>query len=57
LKVLTVGAAFGGLVAAALFIDYSGKEIGIIDPPTGEVRDAEIGLPDALPADVCQAHP
>src|SRR5215467_354879 len=25
-----------------LFVDYSGKKIGIIDPATGEVRDAEI---------------
>ena len=25
-----------------LCVDYSGKKIGIIDPATGEVRDAEI---------------
>jgi hypothetical protein len=25
-----------------LFVDYSGKKIAIVDPATGEVRDAEI---------------
>src|SRR5271165_4682835 len=24
------------------FVDYSGKRIGIVDPPTGEIREAEI---------------
>ena len=24
------------------FVDYSGKRIGIVDPTTGEIREAEI---------------
>jgi transposase len=24
------------------FVDYSGKRIGIVDPATGEIREAEI---------------
>ena len=24
------------------FVDYSGKRIGIVDPSTGEIREAEI---------------
>jgi transposase len=28
-----------------VFVDYSGKKIAIVDPSTGEVRDAEITGP------------
>jgi len=30
------------VVGDKVFVDYSGKKIGIVDPATGEVRDAEI---------------